>query len=119
MDQSKKRVPAIIAGIIAFIIVGLVLFFSIKSSELPSGKKTSVADSIVASSVMNDTVAHDTGPMQPQTIVIENVKDNRQLAEVLDIIEGYSIENNIRDLKINCYREKTGDSVPVVPHAEE
>lgn len=118
MGQLKvKETLLILIGITVFVLAGFLIYYTVNPFSSRFRKDTTPADTIATRSADQDSVSsarNDTGPLEQQTIVIENVQDNKQLAEILDIIETYSIENEIRDLKINCIKQESTDSLPEV-----
>ncbi len=118
MGQLKvKEKVLILIGITVFVLAGFLIYYTVNPFGSGFSKDTTPADTIATRSANQDSASStrsDTGPLEQQTIIIENVQNNKQLAEILDIIETYSIENEIRDLKINCIKQESTDSLPEV-----
>ena len=52
--------------------------------------------------------AHDS--MISHRITIKNVQNNEQLGEILRIVEKYTKENKVKNLKIECFRDSLEDT---------
>ena len=113
--MKTKETLLILTGVAVVLLAGFLIYYTVNPFKLGNGSQA--ADSIATRSVRQDSALSarsDSGPLEQQTIIIENVQDNKQLGEILDIIETYSIEHEIKDLKINCIKQEGTDSLPVV-----
>jgi hypothetical protein len=89
----KKGLYAAIVGVVAVAVC--CVFFLLKDSG-----RTSSGNGVRGES----NPALDTAQPQGHVIVIENVRSNEQLLEILGIIENYSQTQNISDLNIRCVK---------------
>lgn len=92
----------ILTGSVAFVVMQDSETEAVKTKiEVPAkDKRASTTTSVELADSSSDTGA------AKHTIVIENVEDPRQLQEILTILEGYTADQQIKDLNIKTTKGK-------------
>ncbi len=114
MDNFQKKSVLLIALSISILVVaGLIIYFLVNPLPPKQQAADSPADELaeLSSRIKNTSEQNsETETRQPHTIVIENVQNTQQLSEILNIIETYSRENDVSNLKIECVKKEDMDS---------
>ncbi len=121
-EFQKKATVIIIASCAVLVLTGLVIYLII--NPLPPKKQTAEAEADALTELTSQLkssadINSETELRQPHTIVIENVENTQQLSEILNIIETYSHENDVSNLKIECVKKEDMDSSQIPPPSDE
>ncbi len=117
--QKKSALP-IVASISILVVAGLIIYLIVNPFPQKNQESDSPTDALTTLNSKLETTEDQNASIEtrePHTIVIENVQNTEQLSEILNIIETYSRENDVSNLKIECIKKEEMDSslVPVSP----
>lgn len=100
---TKESCFPVSISIATIITASFVLFLACSSDKNSNNQTDKVkSDSISTTDIVSDS---NSTSLSSRVITIKNVQNNEQIHEILTIIENYSKEHEMKNLKIECFRD--------------